>query len=97
LDFKVNAPIHLEALGNTLLRPWELLHGVKELALIGDIEDSMRRRLQKSILEGPFPAETVFTLTEYHTMALKEWLRKIQLPHNGSGVSMKITRGTLLI
>jgi hypothetical protein len=72
LDFNVKAPIHREALGNILLRPWELLHGVKELALIDDIGDSMRRRLQKSILEGPFPAEAVFTVTEYHTMALRE-------------------------
>jgi hypothetical protein len=72
LHFKVKAPIHLEALGNILLRPWELLHGVKELALIGDIGDSMRLRLQKSMLDEPLPAEAVFTLTEYHTMTLRE-------------------------
>jgi hypothetical protein len=76
LDFSVKAPIHREALRGVLLGPWKLLHGVKELALIGDIGDSMRLRLQNSMLERPLPAEVFFTLTEYHIMALREIAHK---------------------
>jgi hypothetical protein len=76
LDFNARALIRREALRNVLLKPWEVLHGIKELTLIGDIGESTRRCLQKCVLDGPFPADAFFRLREYHNMGQKELAQK---------------------
>jgi len=72
LDFKVKSSARRAGLANLVLKPWEKLHGVKQLAVTGDIADSMRQRLRKCMLEGPFPEDLALNLREYHSTGQKE-------------------------
>jgi hypothetical protein len=76
LSFDVKASVRSTAMKKLVLKPWELLHGIVNLALAGNIGDSLRQRLRKSMLEGPFPAEVAVTLTGFHTMGQKAMLQK---------------------
>jgi hypothetical protein len=76
LDFKVEASLRREVLGNVVLKPWGKLHGIKELALTGDIGDSMHRNLQQGMLEGPFSTEAAMNLREYYLLGEKEMIQK---------------------
>jgi hypothetical protein len=76
LSFNVKGSVRCDALRKLVLKPWERLHGMKELALIGDIGDTMRQHLRKSMLEGPFLSEFDVTMTEYHSMGQRETLQK---------------------
>jgi hypothetical protein len=68
LTFKVRSSVRRETLTKLVLKPWERLHGIKELTLAGDIEDSMRRHLEESMLERLSPDQIVLSLAQYHSM-----------------------------
>jgi hypothetical protein len=72
LSFNGKSAIHFEDLKNLVLKPWELLHGVRNLSLTGDIGDVMYHQLQRSMLEGPFRADVATTLAKYHSMGQDE-------------------------
>jgi hypothetical protein len=74
LNFKLSASVRCDALREMVLEPWELLHGIQDLAVAGDIEDC--QDLRQSMLEVPFPAGVAFTLTKYHSMAQRELKQK---------------------
>jgi hypothetical protein len=64
-----------KALKSGLLQPWELLHGIGKLSLVGDIEDSLRMHLENSMLQGPFHAEVASSLTKYHLLGQENKLQ----------------------
>jgi hypothetical protein len=76
LDFKAKASVRREDLANRVLKPWEKLHGIQQLSLTGDIGDCMRQHLERSMLEGPCPAEVLSILGEYHSLGEHEMLQE---------------------
>jgi hypothetical protein len=75
LDYNPKAVSRYHLMSNLILRPWNQIHDLKELVLIGDIEEATREHLEKSILEGPFPSEVAIKLAEYHSHAEREFER----------------------
>jgi hypothetical protein len=76
LSFNVEAPARCEELRNTVLKPWESLHGIRRLTLKGDMGDSLRQHLKKTMLLGPFPSDVAFTLTKHYSMGEKYMRQK---------------------
>lgn len=76
MKFKVKSLARCEALRNSALRPWDRLHGVRQLILVGDIGDSMHRHLKTFMLKGPFPTELVLNLREYHAKGQTEMIQR---------------------
>jgi hypothetical protein len=76
LNFKVKASVWSEALSKLVLKPWERLHGVKQLVLTGDIGHSTYQRLEQCMLEGPMPVDLAFSLRGYHFKGETEMSQK---------------------
>jgi hypothetical protein len=73
LNFTLKAKARYEDLSDLLLKPWDKVHGFKELVLTGDIKEPMCKRLEKYILEWPSPSEVTTCLTKYHSLAERKF------------------------
>jgi hypothetical protein len=72
LSLDVKATRGSQILSNSLLKPWDRLHGIRQLALTGNISSSMYTHLQDNILRGPFPEEVVMNLIQYYASGQKK-------------------------
>jgi hypothetical protein len=75
LDFKPKAASHYHAQSQLILKPWDMITGLKELELLGDVKEPMREYLEKSLLE-PFPDHVVARLKEFDSKAEQEFKQK---------------------
>jgi hypothetical protein len=76
LNFNFKSSVHRETIKELVFKPWERLHGIKELALVGNVGDSRKRHLERSMLERPVPTEIGLSLREYHSLGQKEMAQK---------------------
>jgi hypothetical protein len=76
LNYKLKAASRSHSMSELVLKPWNWIHGPKEIVLQGDIEERMRELLKKSNLEGPFPNDVATQLAGYRSLAEQEFKRK---------------------
>jgi hypothetical protein len=69
LDFNFKTGARYKALSDLVLKPWEMVNGLQELELTGDIKEPTRECLEKSIMKGPFQSEVAACLKNYHSLA----------------------------
>jgi hypothetical protein len=68
LDFNLKPASRHRALSELMIKLWDMI-SVKKLVLAGDIKEPMRKHLEKSNLEGPFPSDVSAHLAEYNSLA----------------------------
>jgi hypothetical protein len=73
LNFDLKAKGRHEVLNDLLMKPWDKVHGFKELVLKGDVKEPMREHLIKYNLDGPSQSEVVARLREYHALAERKF------------------------
>ena len=69
LNFNPEAAPQYQVLSELVQKPWDMINGVEELVLKGDVKEPMRKHLEKSNLKGLCPDGVTAHLQKFHLLA----------------------------